>query len=51
MRYYKFFGNERYIFSYLISKLAAIERFMAIDNVFEKILKFFDFCYFRHFLL
>ena len=51
---YKFLSNEGYIFSYLISKLARFERFMAIDNVFEKKLKFLkivDFCYFRQFML
>ena len=36
--FYKFFSNEGDISRYLISKLARFERFMAIDNVFEKIL-------------
>ena len=36
--FYKFFSNEDDNSSYLISKLARFERFMAMDNVLEKIL-------------
>ena len=35
IRYYRFFSNDGYLFSCITSKLARIERFMAIDNVFE----------------
>ena len=38
IRYYRFFSNDGYLFGCITSKLARIEPFMAIDNVFEKIL-------------
>ena len=37
IRYYRFFSNDGYLFGCITSKLARIEPFMAIDNVFEKI--------------
>ena len=36
IRYYKFLSNEGYLFSYVISKIARFERFIAIENIFEK---------------